>query len=249
MSKMGKGVWVGWVVTAAFFVLGLAPTSWAGPMLSGAALDSGCRAYADQAVKNSKEWERRDCGKKLNLGVQLMDTDYNWQLNRCLRSVGTSIDTDLQEQEKYLKQCPQDVIGGTGVVPPAGTYPPPTPPPVTQPPQPRPPTPVHPPAVPSGKASAGPAWDLIVIESVTLGRSQQTYRIPSPIEGAFKGVNVAAGNPDFEGEYSAPAFRAVMTDPTGYRADFFGRKTESGKFEGTGCDNRGRSFSFKLVKQ
>ncbi len=58
MSKMGRGVWVGWVVTAAFFVLGLAPTSWAGPMLSGAALDSGCRAYADQAVKNSNGCSR-----------------------------------------------------------------------------------------------------------------------------------------------------------------------------------------------
>lgn len=62
-----------------------------------------------------------------------------------------------------------------------------------------------------------------MINSVDLARSQQTYRIPAPLKGRFKGENVVAGNLDFEGDVSGSAFHAVGTDRTGYRAEFFGR--------------------------
>jgi hypothetical protein len=91
--------------------------------------------------------------------------------------------------------------------------------------------------------------DVVVINSVDLARSQQTYRIATPLNGRFKGQNVVAGNPDFEGEVSGSTFHGVMTDRTGYRAEFFGRKAAPGRFEGTGCDNRNRSYSFTLVKR
>jgi hypothetical protein len=236
-------------VLAAVWVLGYASSSTAGNPLSGAALEDGCRAYAEKAEKNSKKWMERDCGKKMSLAPQIMDTDFNWQYRRCIGSVGTSIDADLQEQEKLLKQC-RGVTAGTGVVtPPTGTNPPSTPPPGPQPPQPKPPTSAVVPPSATGNMSAGDVWDLVVINSVDLARSQQTYRIPAPLNGRFKGQNLVAGNPDFEGEVSGSAFRAVMTDRTGYRAEFFGRTAASGRIEGTGCDNRNRSFSYTLIKR
>jgi hypothetical protein len=93
------------------------------------------------------------------------------------------------------------------------------------------------------------ASPAVVINSVDLARSQQTYRIPSHLNGRFKGQNVVAGNPDFEGEVSGSVFRAVGTDRTGYRAEFFGRVASPGRIEGTGCDNRNRSYSFTLIKR
>jgi hypothetical protein len=245
-----EGFWrvLGFALAAAW-VLGGFSNSFAGNALGGAALENGCRVYSEKAVKNAKEWKERDCGKKLNLGVQLMDTDYNFHYNRCKNSVGTTIDADLQEQDKYLKQC-RGVTGGTGVVtPPAGTYPPSTPPPGNQPPQTRPPTPTVPPPPPAGSAAAGDVWDLVVINSVDLARSQQTYHIPAPLNGRFKGQNVVVGNLDFEGDVSGSAFHAVATDRSGYRAEFFGRVATKNRIEGTGCDNRNRGFSFTLVKR
>ena len=231
------------------WLTGFAVNASAGNALSGAALENGCRTYADKAVKNSKEWKERDCGKKLQLDIQVMDTDFNWQYKRCMGSVGTTIDTDLQIQETHLQKC-RGVTAGTGVVtPPAGTYPPSTPPTGTQPPQTRPPTPTVPPPPPTGSAAAGDLWDLVVINSVDLAHSQQAYHIPAPLNGRFKGQNVVAGNLDFEEDVSGSAFHAVATDRSGYRAELFGRVAAKNRIEGTGCDNRNRSFSFTLVKR
>jgi hypothetical protein len=236
-------------VLAAVWVFGYTSNSAAGNLLSGAELESGCRAYSEKAVKIANEWKERDCGKRLNLGLQSMDTDYNYHYNRCTRSGGTTIDADLKDMRNYIKQC-RGVTAGTGMVtPPIGTHPPPTQPPATQPPQPKPPTGTVPPPSTAGNVSAGDVWDVVVINSVDLARSQQTYRIATPLNGRFKGQNVVAGNPDFEGEVSGSTFHGVMTDRTGYRAEFFGRKAAPGRFEGTGCDNRNRSYSFTLVKR
>ncbi len=228
----------------------------AGTALGGAALESGCRAYADKAVKNALEWRQRDCGKKLNLGVQLMDTDPNFHLNRCRNSVGTTIDTDLKLQEENLNKCRG--ISGTGGTQPQGTRPPAMPPPVTPPPvtppmgtKPLPPSqtnPPQPPPVNPGSVSAAAVWDLVVINSVTLGRSQQSYQIAG-LSAQFKARNVVPGGLALEGTISGSAFEAVATDQTGYRANFFGRVVNKGHVEGTGCDNRGRGFSFTLIKR
>jgi hypothetical protein len=232
------------------------PDLFAANPLGGAALETGCRAYADKAVKNAQEWKRLDCGKKLNLGVQLMDTDFNFHFNRCRNSIGTTIDTDLKFQEEHLKKCPGFAAGGgtqtqgtkPPVMPPPATQPPVTPPMGTRPPPPPPTDPPTPPPANPGAVSAADVWDLVVINSVTLGRSQQTYHIAT-LSGQFKARNVVADNLELEGSVSGAAFEAVATDKTGYRANLYGRLVSTGRVEGTGCDNRGRGFSFALNKR
>jgi len=40
-----------------------------------------------------------------------------------------------------------------------------------------------------------------------------------------------------------------MTDRTGYQANFIGHRSSPSRIEGTGCDNRGRSFSFSMTRR
>ena len=85
-----------------------------------------------------------------------------------------------------------------------------------------------------------------MINSADLARSCHTYRIPS-LNGMFTGQNMnPAGGPEFRGQMNGSVFEAQMTDNTGYRATFIGHGTMTGDIEGTGCDNRNRSFSFVM---
>lgn len=244
-----KRFWLWACVLAVAGLFGLVSDLSAGNPLGGAALENGCRAYADKAVKNAREWKQLDCGRKMNLGVQLMDTDPNFHYNRCKNSIGTTIDADLQLQEEHLKKCRG--IAGAGGTQTQGAQPPSITPPVTQPPVTQPPMGTRPPPPPPtnpGAVSVADVWDLVVINSVNLARSQQSYQIPA-LNGRFKARNLVAGNLELEGAVSGSAFEAVATDNTGYRANLFGRVVNKGGIEGTGCDNRGRGFSFTLIKR
>jgi hypothetical protein len=83
-------------------------------VLSGAELENSCQAYADKAVQNSKEWEQLQCQRKLNESNQIFDTDRTYQYNRCIRSVGTSIASDLKYMEDELRKCRGISGGGSG---------------------------------------------------------------------------------------------------------------------------------------
>jgi hypothetical protein len=219
-------------------------------ILSGAELEKGCQAYADKAVKMAKEWEDRQCGKKLGLFPQLMDTDRIWHYTRCKNSVGTSIDENLKLMEDDLKKCPggsdrdENHTAGTGRAgtgnsggnnsrrdnpgwdPPRRDYP-----------------------RNENSNSGGDIWDITVVNSADLARSYHVYRIPS-LNGIFTARNMnPAGGPDFRGQMNGSVFEAIMTDNTGYRANFVGHGTMSGDIEGTGCDNRNRSFSFVMKRR
>ena len=219
-------------------------------ILSGAELENACQAYADKAVKMAKEWEDLQCGKKLGYFPQFMDTDRTWHYNRCKNSVGTSIDANLKSMEDDLKKCPGNSIinknqpGGAGTSgsgdrggdnsgrdTPDGNFPG-----------------RNNPRNERGN-SGGETWDILVVNSADLARSYHTFRIPS-LNGAFAAQNMnPAGGPDFKGQMNGSVFEALMTDNTGYRANFIGHKTMTGDIEGTGCDNRNRSFSFTMKRR
>jgi hypothetical protein len=223
------------IIALLAWISGMVPESYAQTVLSGAALENGCQAYADKAVNYAKEWERLQCQKKLNVAPQIFDTDRTYHYNRCMRSVGTTIAADLESMEKELIPCRG--ISGRPDTPPDK----PATPTTTIPQRPDPPT------TPT-RTSGGDLWDIEVINSADLARSEHTFRIAS-LNGQFKAENTRSGGPEFSGRLSASVFDALMTDQTGYRATFIGHLSRSGRIEGTGCDNRGRSYSFTMVRR
>jgi hypothetical protein len=242
LAMIGFGLWNGRVLLAQ-------------KILSGSELENGCQAYADKAVKLAKEWEELQCQKKLNNSPQLFDTDRTWQYNRCRNSVGTTIASDLQSMENDIKPCRamsgrqggqtqgwQGGQGGQGSQGGQGG-------------QPRWPDNTNTrnpgwntPGNNNGNLS-GEIWDITVINSADMARSYHTFRIPS-LNGRFTGQNLnPAGGPDFSGQMNGSVFEAVMTDNTGYRATFIGHGAGYGAIDGTGCDNRNRSFSFTMRRR
>lgn len=73
--------------------------------LSGGELENACRAYATKAAQNTQQWNANNCRQKLNMTSQLLEYDYNRHYNRCKETLGTTINEDLQFQEKLLKKC------------------------------------------------------------------------------------------------------------------------------------------------
>lgn len=210
-------------------------TSPAQTALGGAQLESACQAYADKAVKNAQEWEQLQCQKKLNVSPQMFDTDRNYHYNRCKNSVGTSIASDLKAMEDQLAPC-RGISGGTQQVPSR---------------------PVPPRYRNNGRdnipsmdtTNEGDIWDIQVINSADLGRSDHTYRIGGGMNGAFTAKNMSSNGIQFTGGLNGTKFEGLMTDSTGYRATLIGHLASPGRIEGTGCDNRGRSYSFSMVRR
>lgn len=197
-------------------------------ILSGAALEKGCGSYADRAVQNATEWEQFQCQKKLNVSPQLFDTDRTYHLKRCFGSAGTAIASDLQSMENDLKMC-RGLASNPSARPPAN--------------QPHR-------DYPSGKTEnqAGDMWDIVVINSEDLARSLHAYRIHA-LGGPFTARNMQSGGPELSGTLNGSVFKALMTDRTGYEATFIGRLSGTKRIEGTGFDNRGRSFSFTMIRR
>lgn len=230
MQTTGKFILLLVLLAIVGWVSGNAPALFAQTALSGAELEDACQVYADKAVKYGKEWEQLQCPKKLNVGMQLFSTDRNYLYNRCKNSVGTTIAADLQSMETELKKC----IGASDT---PGN---PQAPPANNPRQNNPPTePLN---------TTGDIWDIIVINSANLARSDHSYRFPI-LNGLFTAQNTRSGGPDFSGQANGSVFEAVMTDRTGYRATFIGHLSSPGRIDGTGCDNRGRSFSFSMIRR
>lgn len=226
---MATSRWMKWLMACVAVVAavgGHAAAGFAGNPLSGAALDAGCRAFADKAAKYGAEWEQRQCVQKLKVGPQEFDSDYNTHLKRCLGSVGTAIDRDLQTMESYLQKC----RGAAGTSNQPGGPPPAPPQPTT------------------AQTSGGDVWDLVVLNSFDQARSQHSYRIPT-VNGNFVGACLVPGGMEFSGNFSGSVFRAFGADKTGYQANFFGRMVSPERVEGTGCDNRNNGYTFTLIKR
>lgn len=207
--------------------LGNAADLFAQTILSGTALENGCRTYADRAVKNANEWTQLQCQKRLNVSPQLFDADRAYHLKRCFGSAGTTISSDLQSMENDLTACK-----GLASPPPAH------------------PSTNRPYREPSGKTEnqTGDLWDVVVINSEDLARSLHTYQIPA-LSGAFIARNMRSGGPELSGKVNGSVFKALMTDRSGYEATFIGRLSGTKRIEGTGFDNRGRSFSFTMIRR
>jgi hypothetical protein len=225
-------------------IIGLGPWNcadlWAQRVLSGAELENGCQTYADKAVKLANEWENLQCQKKLNVSPQIFDTDREYHYKRCKNSVGTSIASDLQLMENELKPCRgiSDQPGGQRGRP---DQPDPRDRPRDIPRR-------DPPGSDFGNSN-GEIWDVTVINSADLARSYHTFRIPT-LNGMFTAKNMnPAGGVDFKGQLNGSVFEGLMTDNTGYRATLIGHRTASGDIEGTGCDNRNRSYSFLMKRK
>jgi hypothetical protein len=234
-NRTGKFIQLLAVLAIVGLVTGNRADLYAQRALGGAELETGCQAYAVKAVKLATEWERLQCQKKLNVSPQLFDTDRNYHYNRCKNSVGTSIASDLQSMENDLKSC-RGVAGQPGN-PPAMPEPVPTNNSRWD----------NPPPTDTGNLP-GDIWDIIVINSADLARSNHSYRI-STFNGIFTAQNTRSGGPEFNGQVNGSVFEAMMTDRTGYRATFIGHRTGPGTIEGTGCDNRNRSFSFSMRRR
>jgi hypothetical protein len=203
--------------------------------LSGSALESACQVYADKAVNYAKEWEQLQCQKKLNVSPQIFDADRTYQYNRCKNSVGTSIASDLKLMENELAPC--RAIAGRPGNPPGRPEPP------------RPPTNGRDNITSTEKANAdGDLWEIVVINSADLGRSDHAYRIGS-MNRPFTAKNTRSNGIEFTGELKGSQFEGLMTDKTGYRATLIGHLSNPGRIDGTGCDNRGRSYSFTMTRR
>ncbi|MBI5482219.1 MAG: hypothetical protein HY906_25410, partial [Deltaproteobacteria bacterium] len=63
-----------------------------------------------------------------------------------------------------------------------------------------------------------------------------------------EGKSVVAGGPSLGGSLRGVVFEGLLTDATGYQATLVGRQVKPNRIEGTGCDNRGRSYSFTLTR-
>jgi hypothetical protein len=252
MKKMGKCI----QLFACLAIIGFGPwikaDLFAQKVLSGAELENGCQVYADKAVKMAKEWEQRQCGKKLDLYPQIMDTERDWQYKRCIRGIGTTLGPDLKSLEDYLKQCPggsnqpTDYEGNQQGWQQGGQTgqqgdPQRRPDPMTG-------TNSRRDNPTDMRSSGGEIWDILVINSADLARSNHSYRIPS-LNGIFAAQNMIRNGPDFRGQMNGSVFEAVMTDNTGYRATFIGHGAGWGVIEGTGCDNRNRSYSFTMKRR
>ena len=202
--------------------------------LGGAELENGCQAYADKAVKYANEWEQFQCQKKLNVAPQLCTTDRKYHYSRCKDTVGTTITADLQAMENWMESC--GGLAGRPENPPGKTKTPP----VNIPPRENPPI--------ETKNTTLDVWDIVVINSADLGRSEHTYRI-STVNGPFKAQNTRIGGPEFSGQLNGSVFEAVMTDSPGYWANFIGHMSSPKRIEGTGCDSHGQSFSFSMDRR
>jgi hypothetical protein len=234
MQTTGKFIRLLVLLAIVGWVPGNAPALFTQTALSGAELENACQVYADKAVKYGKEWEQLQCQKKLNVAKQLFTTDRNYYYTRCKNSVGTTMAADLESMENDLKLC-RGVSGIPGNPPEK-----PENPPVITPGRDNPPT--------ETGNTTGDLWDIVVINSADLARSEHTYRIPT-LDGLFTARNTLFGGPDFSGRVNGSVFEAVMTDSSGYRATFIGHLSGPGRIEGTGCDNRGRSYSFSMSRR
>lgn len=87
-----------------FLLLVYPQNSMAVKPLSGGELESACRAYAAKAAQNTQQWIANNCRQKLSMTSQLLEYDYNRHYNRCKETLGTSINNDLQHQEKFAKK-------------------------------------------------------------------------------------------------------------------------------------------------
>jgi hypothetical protein len=231
-------------------IIGLGPWNCANlsaqRVLSGAELESGCQTYADKAVKLAKEWADLQCQKKLNVSPQIFDTDREYHYKRCKNSVGTSIAADLQLMENELKPC-RGISNQNGGNPgnPGNPGRPDTPDLRNR----RPDTPRRDTPGNDSNNSTGEIWDITVINSADLARSYHTFRIPT-VNGMFTAKNMnPAGGVEFIANLNGSVFEGLMTDNTGYRATLIGHRTSSGDIEGTGCDNRSRSYSFTMKRR
>jgi hypothetical protein len=204
--------------------------------LSGAELESACQTYADKAVANAKQWEQLQCQKKLNVAPQIFNADRTYQYNRCKNSVGTSIASDLKLMETELAPC-IGISGKPGNPPPGRLE--------------------RPGSISNGRDNItstektntdGDLWDILVINSADLARSDHAYRISS-INRPFTAKNTRSNGVEFTGELKGSQFEGVMTDKTGYRATLIGHLSNPGRIDGTGCDNRGRSYSFSMTRR
>jgi hypothetical protein len=234
MRVIGKIVWF-MIFPVLIGIFGLIRSLPAQTALSGAALESACQSYADKAVQCAKEWEQLQCQKKLNVSPQIFDADRTYQYNRCKNSVGTSITSDLKLMENELAPC-RGISGKPGTLP--G--------------RPEPPR-----TITHGRDNItstesthvdGDLWDILVINSADLGRSEHTYRMGA-MNGPFTAKNTRSNGVEFTGELKGSQFEGVMTDKTGYRASLIGHLSSPGRIDGTGCDNRGRSYSFSMTRR
>ncbi len=219
-----------------------------GKPLSGSVLEQACRAYADQGMKDSQQWEQRRCREKLNIAPQLFTTEYKSHYTRCMSSVGTSIESDNATRQDYLRRCGAGSTSDrpTAVPPPSTSTPtakPPTPPPATG------TTPgTRTPGADIGKPGA---WEITLLDLKTL----KTYRYAYSLTfrgNNFEGVYLDPGNnkSSFSGFISPDGSRIeYRQQDNDYQANFAGRKTGTGRFEGAVCDSRGNLFTFTLRKK
>jgi hypothetical protein len=233
MQTIGKIIRIITLTVIAGLVFGNNTILFAVTPLGGAELENGCQVYADKASKYATEWEQLQCQKKLNIAPQIFTSEGKYHYNRCKNTIGTAIASDIKSMEDFLVSC-RGPVGTTGTTPAK---------------------PENPPITPrfdntliESKKEIGDVWDIVVINSADLGRSEHSYRIAT-LNGKFKAVNMRNGGPEFSGQLNGSVFEAVMTDGTGYWANFIGHRSSPNRIEGTGWDSRGQGFSFSMDRR
>ncbi len=213
--------------------------------LSGNVLEQACQTHAQRALRDSQEWERLGCSKKLQTTSQLFSLDFNDHLLRCKRTVGTAIKDDQDGREALLAKC----RGAASQPPQPPRYTPPSTPP---PPPPRPPVPTPPPSQPDQEGNKlGEVWAIDLVDLKTLREYHYTYTFTFK-GNQFVGKYLTPGNNPsmFQGFISSDGSRIQYTQIYGdYRGNYAGRKKGYNRFEGAVCDSQGNIFLFTLDKK
>jgi len=219
-----------------------------GKPLSGSVLEQACSAYADRGVKDSQQWEQRRCREKLNIALQLFTTEYRSHYTRCMSSVGTSIESDNATRQDYLRRCDAGMTSDRPpVVPPPSTTTPPVTPPT------KPPGTVTTPGTrtPGAEIVKPGAWEITLLDLKTLKTYRHVYSFTfrgNNFEGAY--LDPRNNKSSFSGYISPDGSRIeYRQQDRDYQANFAGRKTGTGRFEGAVCDSRGNIFTFTLRKK
>lgn len=215
----------------------------AAQILSGSALEEACRAHAEQALKNSQEWERLGCAAKLHMTSQVFSLDLNSHVNRCKVTLGTAIRDDQEGREALLARC-----RGVASPPSSSTTPPPS---ALSPPQSISPPPPSQPGQEGNRLSG--VWEISLLDLKTLKGYRYTYTLTfagNQFEGRY--LNPGDNPSKFQGFISGDGYRIQYTQIDGNHRGNYAGKTAGrvfNRYEGAACDSQGNIFLFTLNKK
>jgi hypothetical protein len=243
----------GTVFAIVFATLMFTQVAVAGTPLGGGELESACRTCADQAIRDSQEWQNLGCKDTLKTAPQLFDLDSKRHFSRCKDTLGTEIANDQAKRKAFLDQCraARGMVPGPPATPGRGA-----------------PGKTSPGAAsgmpgtggttpqttgnPQGKNSGrqGDAWEITLLDLNTLQQYHYVYAL-SFTGDRFVGRYLDPPNnkSTFAGQMTRDGrIRYTQTDKA-YKAYFAARNVGGNRYEGAAYDSRGSIFLISLMNR